>query len=79
MLNTGEPILGLAMLQGKDGKRRLAVGTKQAVHLFGDDLKEIGRHVLPTVAAAFAGPGGTHKDRAYVVDTAGKVTVLIID
>jgi len=49
------------------------------VHLFGDDLKEIGCHVLPTVATAFAGPGGKQKDRAYVVDAAGKVTVLIIE
>jgi hypothetical protein len=79
LLNTGEPILGMAALRSKDGKPRLAVGTKFAVHLFGNDLKEIGRHVLPTVAAAFAGPGGKLKDRAYVVDAAGKVAVLIID
>jgi hypothetical protein len=79
LLNTGEPILGMALLRGKDGKPRLAVGTKFAVHLFGNDLKGIGRHVLPTAAAAFAGPGGKNKDRTYVIDTAGKVTVLIID
>ena len=79
LLNTGEPILGMAVLQDKDGKRRLAVGTKFAVHLFGGDLKEIGRHVLPSVAAAFAGPGGKQKDRVYVVDAAGNVTVLAVN
>ena len=78
LLNIGEPILGMAVLRGQDGKPRLAVGTRFAVHLFGHDLKEIARRVLPTVAAAFAGPGGKQKDRAFVVDAAGKVTVLIL-
>jgi len=76
LLNTGEPVLGMAMLKAKDGKPRLAVGTKFAVHLFGPDLKPIGRQAIP--AAAFVGPGGKERDRAYVVDAAGKVTVLLI-
>jgi hypothetical protein len=83
MLNPGEPILGLAMLKGKDGKPRLAVGTKFSVRLYAPDpagtgMKEIGRNVLPVSAAAFAGPGGKEKDRVFVVDTAGTVTVLSI-
>ena len=76
LLNTGEPILGLAMLKGKDGKPCLAVGTKMGVHLFGSDLKLIGTQPMPV--AAFAGPGGKDKDRVYVVDVAGNVTVLIL-
>jgi hypothetical protein len=78
VLNTGEPILGLAALKGKDGKPRLAVGTKFGVHLFGGDLKEIGNHKLPAPAAGFAGPGGKNKDCVYVVDVAGNVTVLTV-
>jgi len=76
MLNTGEPILGMAMLKGKDGKPCLAVGTKFAVHLFGADLKTIGRQAI--AAVAFAGPGGKNRDRVYVVDAAGQVTVLTL-
>jgi hypothetical protein len=86
LLDLGEPILGMAMLKGKDGKPRLAVGTKFSVRLFapipagtgpaGSCLTEVGRNVLPVPAAAFAGPGGKNKDRVFVVDTAGNVTVL---
>jgi hypothetical protein len=84
LLNVGHPILGMAMLKGKDGKPRLAVGTKFGVHLFapsgvrrdGSDLKLIGSQAMPV--AAFAGPGGKGRDRAYVVDSAGNVTVLVI-
>jgi hypothetical protein len=81
LLDLGEPILGMAMLKGQDGKPRLAVGTKFSVRLFaadptGTDMKEVGRNVLPVPAAAFAGPGGKEKDRVFVVDTAGNVTVL---
>jgi hypothetical protein len=84
LLNTGEPILGLAVLKGKDGRPRLAVGTKMGVHLFaptgvrrdGSDLKLIGSQPMPV--AAFAGPGGKDKDRVYVVDAAGNVTVLTL-
>jgi hypothetical protein len=78
LLNTGEPILGMAMLKGKGGKPCLAVGTKFGVHLFGADLKEIGSHQLTVPAAGFAGPGGKDKDRVYVVDVAGNVTVLVL-
>jgi len=78
LLNAGEPILGLAMLKGRDGKPCLAVGTKFGVHLFGGDLKQIGSHTFATPAAGFAGPGGKDKDRLYVVDAAGNVTVLTI-
>ena len=81
LLNLGEPILGMAMLKGKDGNPRLAVGTKFGVRLFAVDpattgMKEVGRSVLPVPAAAFAGPGGKNKDRVFVVDSAGTVTVL---
>jgi hypothetical protein len=78
LLNVGEPILGLAILRGKDGKACLAVGTKFGVHLFGGDLKPIGSHEFSTPAAGFAGPGGKDKDRVYVVDVAGKVTILTV-
>jgi hypothetical protein len=76
LLNVGEPILGLAILKGKGGKACLAVGTKFGVHLFDGDLKPIGSHKFSTPAAGFAGPGGKDKDRVYVVDVAGNVTVL---
>ncbi len=81
LLNTGEPILGLAMLKDKSGKPCLAVGTKMGVHLFGGDplgaaLKLIGSQPMPAVA--FAGPGGKHNDCVYVVDAAGNVTVLTL-
>jgi hypothetical protein len=78
LLNTGEPVLGMAMLLAKDGKPRLAVGTKFGVHLFGTDLKEIGGHELPVPAAGFAGPGGKDRDRVYVIDVAGNVTILVL-
>jgi len=76
LLNTAEPILGMCMLRNKEGKPCLAVGTRFAVHLFGADLKPIGRQTMPT--AAFAGPGGKERDRAYVVDPAGKVMILTV-
>jgi hypothetical protein len=78
LLNTGEPILGMAMLKGSDGKPRLAVGTKFSVYLFGADLKMLGSHAMAVPAAAFAGPGGKQKDSVYVVDQAGNVTVLTV-
>jgi hypothetical protein len=83
VLNAGEPILGLAVLKGKDGKNCLAVGTRFGVHLFGADpsgagFKEIGAHRLSTPAAGFAGPGGKDKNSVYVVDMAGNVIVLTV-
>jgi hypothetical protein len=83
LLNTGEPILGMAIVNGKDGKPRLAVGTKFSVYLFGADplgagLKMLGSHAMAVPAAAFAGPGGKQKDSVYVVDQAGSVTVLSV-
>jgi hypothetical protein len=83
VLNAGEPILGLALLKGKDGKNCLAVGAKFSVHLYGADpsgagIKEIGSHKLPAPAAGFAGPGGKGKNSLYVVDVAGNVTVLTL-
>ena len=53
LMSTGQPIIGMAVLKGKDGKPRLAVGTKMGVHLFGSDLKLIGSQPMPV--AAFAG------------------------
>jgi hypothetical protein len=78
-LSIGEPIIGMAKLTGKDGKPCLALGTKFGVYLFASDgagLKKTGGMALPTQAVAFAGPGGKNKDRLYVVDAAGSVTVL---
>ena len=37
-------------------------------------MKFLGRQVVPAVA--FAGPAGKERDRVYVVDAAGNVTVL---
>ncbi len=81
LLSTGQPIVGMVMLKNHDGKPCLAVGTKMGVHLFGSDpsgagLKRIGSQAMPV--AAFVGPGGKARDRAYVVDSAGQVTVLIL-
>ena len=76
LLSIGEPVLGMAMLKGKDGKPQLAVGTKFGVHLFGPDLKPLGHQAV--AAAAFAGPGGKERDRVYVIDMAGRVTILMI-
>jgi len=76
LLNTGEPILGMAMLTNKRGKPYLAVGTKFAVHLFGPDLKPVGKKAAYSVA--FAGPGGNKRNRVYVVDAGGRVTILAI-
>jgi hypothetical protein len=76
LLNTGQPVLGLCMLRGKDGKPRLAVATQFGVSLFGQDLKLIGRRAIPV--SAFVGPAGKNKDSAYVIDSAGNVTVLTL-
>jgi hypothetical protein len=77
-INVGEPIIGMAVLKGKDAKPRIVVGTRFGVYVFGTDLKKIGGLALPTQAAAFAGPGGKERDRVYVVDAGGKVTVLVL-
>jgi hypothetical protein len=76
LLNTGEPILGMAMLEGANGKPCLAVGTKFAVHLFGADLRPLGRQPLASVA--FAGPSGEDRDGVYAVGADGKVTLLVL-
>jgi hypothetical protein len=76
MLNAGGPVLGLAMLKDRKDRAGLAVGTKFGVQLFDGEFKRIGARAMP--AAAFAGPGGKGKDRVYVVDAAGHVTVLVL-
>ena len=76
MLNAAGPVLGLAMLQDRKGRACLAVGTQFGVHLVGPDFKRRGMRAMP--AAAFAGPGGKDRDRAFVVDASGHVTVLIL-
>lgn len=76
LINTGEPILGMCLLGEKGAARRLAVVTKFGVHVFGGDLKKLGR--CPQAAKSFAGPGGKNKDRVYCVDDAGKVTVVVV-
>jgi hypothetical protein len=77
-INIGEPILGLAMLKGKDGKPCLAIGTKFSVQLFGPDLKKLGGSVLPVPPIAFAGPGGKDKDSVFVIDSTGQVTIVVL-
>ena len=74
VLNGGDRTTGMAMLQGKDGRPCLAVGTRAGVRLFGSDYKLIGYEALPITA--LAGPGGQRCDRVYAVDAAGNVTVL---
>jgi len=71
----------MAMLKGKDGKPVLAVGTKFGVHLFAAGsskagFKKIGCQAMSV--AAFAGPGGKNRDRVYIVDGSGKVSVLAV-
>jgi hypothetical protein len=77
LASTGEPIIGMAFLAGPGGGPLLAVGTKFGVHLFDADMKPLGKYAI--AAAAFAGPGGKSRDRLYVVDAGGKVTVLILN
>lgn len=82
-LNVGEPIIGMTMLAGKDGKPRLVVGTKFGVYLFaaapsGGGLKKVGGLTLSTPAVAIVGPGGKNKDRVYVVDAGGNVMILAL-
>jgi hypothetical protein len=75
LLNTGKPVLGLAMLRAA-GEPCLAVGTKLGVHLFGADLSPLGR--TPVSCVAFAGPGGEKEDSVYTVNAAGEVTILTL-
>jgi len=51
-------------------------GIPRATAPLGAGLKLIGSQPMPV--AAFAGPGGKHNDRVYVVDAAGNVTVLAL-
>ncbi|NQU75115.1 MAG: VCBS repeat-containing protein, partial [Planctomycetes bacterium] len=74
LINTTEPILGIAGLNGKGGRGKIAVGTKMGVHLYGPTFKKIGRLAIPM--AAFAGPAGKKKDAVFAVDAAGKVYVV---
>jgi hypothetical protein len=79
--STGQPIVGMAMLKGKDGKPVLAVGTKFGAHAFAADsskagFKKIGSQAMPV--AAFAGPGGTNRDRVFVVGSSGAVSILTL-
>jgi hypothetical protein len=79
LMSTGHPIVGMAVLKGQGGKHCLAIGTKFGVHLFAPDqngYQKLGSTALPV--AAFAGPGGPQRDRVYVVDPAGCVTVLVL-
>ena len=77
-INVGEPIIGMTVLTGRDGKPRIVVGTRFGVQVFGTDLKKIGGISLPAQLAAFAGPGGRDKDRVYVVGSDGSVSVLVL-
>jgi len=65
------------MLNGGDGKPCLAVGMKFWPQLFRANLKPIGKQAMS--AAGFAGPGGKERDRVYVIDAGGKVTVLVME
>jgi hypothetical protein len=75
LLNTGEPILGLAVVRSATGGPCLAVGTRDGVHRFGPALEPLGRQAL--TAAAFAGPGG-RGDRVFAVGPDGAVQVLTV-
>jgi hypothetical protein len=77
-ISVGQPIIGMTVLRGRDGKPRIVVGTTFGVQVFGKDLKKIGGLSLPAQAAAFAGPGGKDRDRVYVVGTDGSVNVLVL-
>jgi len=77
-ISVGEPIIGMTVLAGRDGKPRIVVGTRFGVQVFGSDLKKIGGVSLPAQAAAFAGPGGKDKDRVYIVGPDGSVSVLVL-
>lgn len=77
-ISVGEPIIGMTVLKGRDGKPCIVVGTRFGVQVFGTDLKKIGSVSLPAQAAAFAGPGGKDKDRVYVVGPDGSVSVLVL-
>ena len=79
LVSTGQPIVGMAILSGRDGRPCLAVGTKFGVHVFAADqngYQKLGSITLPIVA--FVGPGGRLRDRVYVVDPAGCITVLVL-
>jgi hypothetical protein len=75
LLNTGEPILGMAMLRIA-GERGLAVGTKFGVHLFRADLSPLARTHVPGVA--FTGPAGEKKNSVYTVNAAGEVSITTL-
>jgi hypothetical protein len=74
LLNTGEPILGMAVLGDGPSSRRLAVGTRFAVHVYGADFARVSRTAAPAIG--FAGPGGPQRDRVYVVHGDGTVEAL---
>jgi hypothetical protein len=75
LLNTGEPILGMGVLGAEAGPspRRLVVGTRFAVHVYGADFVLVSRTAAPAIG--FAGPGGPPRDRVYVVHGDGSVGV----
>lgn len=41
-LSVSEPIIGMAVLTGRDGNPRIVVGTKFGVQVFGTEIKKIG-------------------------------------
>jgi hypothetical protein len=75
-LNTGEPILGMAVLGTgpESSPRRLAIGTRFAVHVYGPGFARASR--TPAPAIGFAGPGGKARDRVFLVQSDGRVAVL---
>jgi len=77
-LNTGEPILGMAVLGAETGSspRRLAVGTRFAVHVYGPDFARISRTEAPAIG--FAGPAGRERDRVFIVQPDGQIAVLAL-
>jgi hypothetical protein len=78
VLNTGEPILGLAVLGAETGSgpRRLVVGTRFAVHVYGPDFARISRTDAPAIG--FAGPAGKDRDRVFIVQPDGRIAVLAL-
>jgi hypothetical protein len=75
-LNARGPVLGMALLGEPGTPRRLVVGSKFGLSVFDAQLHKTASLTIPSVA--FAGPAGKSKDKVYVIDDAGKVTVVTI-
>jgi hypothetical protein len=75
-LNARGPVLGMALLGEPGTPRPLVVGSKFGLSVFDSQFHKTASLTIPSVA--FAGPAGKAKDKVYVIDAAGKVTVVTI-